>query len=84
MIPEKKIQMEQAKKAINEFGDKLLGNLKSEKKFLVTLHTIEDGKINHSYLTNEFPNGDLMLCVGYLEGEFVEILKRGATGNGRM
>ena len=71
-------------KEINQFGDKLLANLKPESKFLVTLHTIEEGQIVHSVLTNEFPNGDLMICLNYLENEFVKIMKRSATGNGRM
>ena len=53
-------------------------------KFLLTLHTIDGGKIIHSYLTQDFPNGDLLPCVKYLEDEFVGIAKRGATGNGRM
>ena len=52
-------------------------------RFLLTLHTVEDGKIQHSFLTQDFPTGDLMPCVKYLEDEFVRTLKQGASGNGR-
>ena len=53
-------------------------------KFLISMHVIEDGKIRHSHVAQDFPNGDLFPCINYLEDEFVKILKRGATGNGRM
>lgn len=52
--------------------------------YLVTVHTITNGKINHAYTMDKFPTGDLMPCVAYLETEFIKILKRGETGNGRM
>jgi len=53
-------------------------------KCLVSLHVIDGGRINHSFITQDFPNGDLMPCVKYLEDEFLKHLKRGASGNGRM
>ena len=56
--------------------------------FLLTFHYLDDGlaqtRIIHSFLMHEFPNSDLMPCVGYLENEFMKILKRGTTGHGRM
>ena len=59
-------------------------NIKPGDKFLVTFHVLKDGKINHSYAMREFPNNDLMICLNYLEAEFVKVLKRAVTGNGRM
>jgi len=51
---------------------------------MLSLHVVEGGKVLHHFVTNDFPNGDLLPCVKYLEDEFVKTLKRGATGNGRM
>ena len=85
MVKEQELNPEQEKeKHIYEMMDRLLEKVKAKNKFLITLHVIENDKIVHSYTTNDFPNGDLLPCVKYLEDEFVRNLKRGATGNGRM
>lgn len=55
-----------------------------DSKFLITFHALKDQEIKHYYQTNDFPNSDLMICLNYLENEFVKVLKKGATGNGRM
>lgn len=77
-------KLEENKKRLYELMDKLLEKIKGENRFLLTFHVIEDGKIQHSFHTNDFPNGDLLACVGYLEREFLAIEKRGASGNGRI
>lgn len=53
-------------------------------KLLLTIHVVRDGKIHHGFVTKDFPNGDLLICVDHLEKEFVKVIKKVATGNGRM
>jgi len=55
-----------------------------EKPFLISFHYVSDGRVFHEFMMSQFPTGDLMKCVAYLEEEFVKILKRGSTGDGRM
>jgi len=59
-------------------------NIETEDKFLVTFHVVKGKKLNNFYSMHEFPNGDLLPTLKYLEDEFVKLLKKSVTGNGRM
>ena len=77
------------KTSLNRMMEMIKESVGEEKqlKFLMTFHIVkgkDKSKVNHHYVTRDFPTADLMKCVAYLEDEFVKILKRGSTGEGRM
>ena len=60
---------------VKEQLDELFEYLNSGPRYLITVHTLNNGKLNHHILTNNFPDVDILKSIGSAEKLAVERLK---------